>query len=155
MCTTRQPWLSVALAAAVTLVGCEDPAKPLLTPSQIVGAWVLVLGAPTTCTSSGDGQQLHVDVQLSGQSESPTGTVGGGWDFDTREPPRYAINGTIDLRSGRLLASLWQQDNAIGSALDVVVQSYDSLRGQLSDPVAGASGNFDGGPCTFDLIGHR
>jgi hypothetical protein len=120
-----------------------------------VGSWALVLDAPAGCTSSGAGQQLHLNVALLGQSASPTGTVAGGWDFDTRATPRYVISGDIDLRTGQLRASLWQQENVMGSALDVVVVGYDSLAGHLTDPVPGASGNFSGGPCTFDVRGHR
>ena len=147
--------LRLGLAATVSALACQDPAKPLVTPSQVVGSWALVLDAPAGCTSSGAGQQLHLDVALLGRSQSPTGTVAGGWDFDTRLTPRYIISGDIDLRTGQLRAALWQQENVMGSALDVVVVSYDSLAGHLTDPVPGASGNFSGGPCTFDVRGHR
>jgi hypothetical protein len=150
-----RPDLALALTATLTAVACQDPVKPLLTPSRIVGAWVLVLNSPPACASSGAGQQLHLDLAFSGHSQSPTGVVTGGWDFDSRVPPRYGINGTLDLRSGHLVGSLWQQEAAIGSALDVVLPSADSLRGELTDPAPGASGNFTGGPCVFEVSGHR
>jgi hypothetical protein len=92
---------------------------------------------------------------LSGQSQSPTATIDGGWDFDGRVPPRYTIAGELDFPSGHLTASLWQVEDTVGSSIDVVVESYNALQGQLADPALGASGNFTGGPCTFQVTGHR
>src|SRR5262245_57064906 len=85
-----------ALAALLLTAACQDPAKPPITPAQVVGAWVLILNSPSSCSSSGAGQQLHLDLVLSGQSQSQTATVDGGWDFDARVPPRYSIVGSID-----------------------------------------------------------
>src|SRR5512143_133679 len=141
-------------ATAAFALACRDPLKPL-SPSDVVGAWVLDLSAPPTCTSSGAGQQLHLDLMVVGQSQAPTGSVSGGWDFDTRVPPRYAVAGSVDFRTGRLIGALWQQPNSLGSSLDVTVGGYHSLRGQLLDPASGASPNFTGGSCTFDVVGHR
>lgn len=147
------PWRSFAVAAFA--LACQDPAKPLLTSSQVVGTWVLELSTAVSCTSSGVGQQLHLDMALIGQSPSPTATVTGGWDFDTRIPPRYLVAGDIDLRTGRLTASLWQQQGSVGSAFEALVEDYNAMHGQLTDPAPGASGNFSGGSCTFDVTGHR
>jgi hypothetical protein len=143
----------LSLVAAVLAVACHDSA--LLPTSQVVGAWVLVLDSPPACTSSGAGQQLHLDLVLTGQAQSPSATVTGGWDFDARVPPRYQINGTIDLRTAHLNASLWQQVDVVGSNLDAVVESYNAMQGELTDPKPGASGNFSGGSCTFQITGHR
>lgn len=147
--------LCCSLVAAILAIACQDPTKPPITPSQVVGAWVLVLNSPAGCASSGAGQQLHVDLILSGQSQSPTAVVDGGWDFDGRVPPRYTIAGELDFPSGQLTASLWQVEDTVGSSLEVVVESYNALQGQLTDPAPGASGNFTGGPCTFQVTGHR
>lgn len=143
------------LAATALAIACQDPVKPLITPAQVVGGWVLVLNASPACTSSGVGQQLYLDLALIGQSQSPTATVTGGWDFDSRIPPRYLISGSIDFRTGRLIAALWQQQNSVGSALDVVVAAYEAMQGQLTDPAPGVTGNFSGGSCSFDAAGHR
>ena len=148
-----QNWRVVAAAALA--VACQDPAKPLLSASQLVGRWVLVLSASPACTSSGAGLQLHIDLALIGQSQSPTATVTGGWDFDSRVPPRYLLAGSIDLRNGRLIGFLWQQQDAVGSALNVEVGGYNAMHGQLTDPAPGVSGNFSGGLCSFDVAGHR
>jgi hypothetical protein len=152
---SSHPQVWRAVAAAALALACQDPAKPLLTPSQVVGAWVLVLSASPACTSSGVGQQLHLDLALIGQSQSPTATVTGVWDFDSRVPPRYLVTGSIDFRTARLIASLWQQQDSVGSALAVLVGSYDAMQGQLTDPAPGVSGNFSGGSCSFDVTGHR
>jgi hypothetical protein len=154
--TTRpQPCSGFWLVPAVLAVACHDPGKPLVPPSQVVGVWVLELDAPPACTNSGAGQQLHLDLALTGQAQSPSATVTGGWDFDGRVPPRYQINGAMDLRTAHLDASLWQQVDVVGSKLDVVVESYNAMQGQLTDPAPGASGNFSGGSCTFQATGHR
>jgi len=153
--TRPQRSLESSLVAVVLALACQDPEKPLLTASQVVGAWVIVLNSPPACTSSGSGQQLYLDLVLSGQTQSPTLTVSGGWDFDARVSPRYMINGTVDLRTAHLTASLWQQEDTVGSTLDVVVENYNAMQGQLTDPAPGASGNFSGGSCTFQVTAHR
>jgi len=150
-----QPCSGFWLVPAVLAVACHDPVVPRLPSSQIVGAWVLVLNSPPGCTSSGAGQQLHLDLVLTGQAQSPSATVTGGWDFDARVPPRYQINGTLDVRTAHINTSLWQQVDVVGSHLDVVVESYNAMQGQLTDPTPGASGIFSGGSCTFQVTGHR
>jgi hypothetical protein len=147
--------LPALVAAAACALACQDPTKPILTPSEVVGAWVLVLSAPPACTSSGVGQELHLDVALIGQSQSPTATVTGSWDFDSRVSPRYLVAGSIDFRTGRFLGALWQQQDSVGAALAVVVGSYAVMQGQLTDPAPGVTGIFSGGSCRFDVVGHR
>jgi hypothetical protein len=144
-----------SLAVSMLIAACQDSAKPRVTPAEIVGAWVITLSSPPGCTSTGAGQQLFLDVQLSGHSQSPTATVNGGWDFDRRLSPRYSITGTLDYRTGGLTAALWQQKDSVGSTLDAVVQTDGALQGQLVDPRPGFAPNFSGGACTFQVIGQR
>ena len=149
--------LVVLLSAA-----CDGGSEPAITTSEVVGMWTIELDEPEdACDRNNPAPSLTVNLTVLGETFDTELTLTGTWELGPVTNPTHALEGEVDLNTGRFTAELWREPpegapvpearaRLVGTIVD-----YGSLNGELEDPVEDAAGILGAGTCRYTAAGQR
>lgn len=153
----RETGAMIALLSA----GCNGGPEPVITTSEVVGMWTVVLEPQGTCDRLNPAPSLTLDLTVLGGTFDTELTLIGRWELGPVMIPRQPLEGEVDLQTGRFTAELSRQPPEgapvpeARARLSGTIVDYGSFNGELVDPLQDAAGILGAGTCRYTAIGQH